>query len=50
MEPKRGEEREVMEVVWMQIKGAREKIKEETNAQNGHIHKMLQEMSDLNYL
>ena len=38
------EEREVMESVWMQVKGACEKLKEETNAQNEHICKMLQEM------
>ena len=44
------EEREVMEGVWMQIKGACEKLKEETNAQNEHIRKMLQEMSDRYYL
>ena len=44
------EEREVMEAVWMQVKGACEKLKEETNAQNEHIRKMLQEMSDRYYL
>ena len=44
------EEREVMEGVWMQIKGACEKLKEETNAQNEHIRKMLKEMSDRYYL
>ena len=44
------EEREVMEAVWMQIKGACEKLKEETNAHNEHIRKMLQEMSDRYYL
>ena len=44
------EEREVMEGVWMQIKGACEKLKEETNAQNVHIRKMLQEMSNRYYL
>ena len=44
------EEREVMEAVWTQVKGACEKLKEETNAQNEHICKMLQEMSDRNYL
>ena len=44
------EEREVMESVWMQVKGACEKLKEETNAQNEHIRKMLQEMSDRYYL
>ncbi len=31
------EEREVMEVVWMQVKGACEKLKGETNAQNEHV-------------
>ena len=40
------EEREVMECVWMQVKGACEKLKEETNAKNEHIRKMPQEMSD----
>ena len=44
------EEQEVMEGVWMQVKGACEKLKEETNAQNEHIRKMLQEMSDRYYL
>ena len=44
------EEREVMEAVWMQVKGACEKLKEETNAQNEHIRKMLKEMADLYYL
>ena len=39
------EEREVMEAVWMQVKGACEKLKEETNAQDEHIRKMLQEMT-----
>ncbi len=39
------EEREVMEAVWMQVKGACEKLKEETNAQDEHIRKMLQEMA-----
>ena len=42
-------EREVMEVVWMQVKGACEKLKEETNAQNEHIRKMLKEMVDRYY-
>ncbi len=44
------EEREVMEGVWMQIKCACEKLKEETTAQNEHIRKMLKEMSDRYYL
>ena len=35
------EEREVMESVWMQVKGACEKLKEETNAQNGTSEKCL---------
>ena len=43
------EEREVMEAVWMQVKGACEKLKEETNVQDEHMIKMLQEMSDLYY-
>ncbi len=44
------EEREVMDAAWMQVKGACEKLKEETNAQNKHIRKMLLEMSDRYYL
>ncbi len=40
------EERDVMDAVWMQIKGACEKLKEETNARNEHIRKMLEEMAD----
>ena len=43
------EEREVMEAVWMQVKGACEKLKEDTNAQDAHIRKMLQEMADRYY-
>ena len=43
------EEREVMEAVWMQVKGACEKLKEETNAQNENIRKMLKEMADRYY-
>ena len=43
------EEREVMEAVWMQVKGACEKLKEETNAKDEHIRKMLQEMVDRYY-
>ena len=43
------EEREVMEAVWMQVKSACEKLKEETNAQDEHISKMLQEMADRYY-
>ncbi len=38
-------EKEVMETVWMQIKGACEKLKEETNAKNEHIRMMLKEMA-----
>ena len=38
------EEREVMEAVWMQVKGACEKLKEETTAKDEHIRKMLKEM------
>ena len=40
------EEREVMESVRLQVKEACEKLKEETNAQNEHIRKKPQEMSD----
>ncbi len=43
------EEREVMEAVWMQVKGSCEKLKEETNAKNVHIRKMLREMADRYY-
>ena len=43
------EEREVMEAVWMQVKCACEKLKEETNAQDEHIRKMLKEMADRYY-
>ena len=43
------EEREVMEAVWMQVKGACEKLKEETNAHNEHIRRMLKEMADRYY-
>ena len=43
-------EREVMESVWMQVKAACEKLKEETNAKDEHSRKMLQEMMvDLYY-
>ena len=44
------EEQEVVEGIWIQVKGACEKLKEETNAQNENIRKMLQEMSDRYYL
>ena len=43
------EELEVMEAVWMQIKGACEKLKEETNAKKVHIRKMFKEMGDRYY-
>ena len=43
------EEREVMEAVWMQIKGACAKLKEESNAQDLHIRKMLKEIADRYY-
>ena len=43
------EELEVTEAVWMQVKGACEKLKEETNAQDEHIRKMLKEMADRYY-
>ena len=36
------QEREVMEVVWLQAKCACEKLKEETNAQDINIRKMLE--------
>ena len=43
------EERKVMEAVWIQVKGACEKLKEETNVQNEHIRKMLKEMANRYY-
>ena len=43
------EEREVMEAVWTQVKGACEKLTAETNAQNEHIRKILHEMADNYY-
>ena len=43
------EEREIMEAVWMQVKAACEKLKEETNAHDEHIRKMLKEMADRYY-
>ena len=43
------EEREVMEAVWMQVKCAREKLKEENNAKDEHIRKMFKEMADRYY-
>ena len=42
-------DRQVMEAVWLQVKGACEKLKEETNAKDEHIRKMLQEMVDRYY-
>ncbi len=42
-------QREVMEIVWMQVKATCEKLKEETNAQDEHIRKMLKEMADCYY-
>ncbi len=44
------EEGEVMEAVWVQVKGACEKLKEEINVQNEHIRKMFKEMGDRYYL
>ncbi len=43
------QEREVMEAVWLQIKAACAKLKEETNAQDSHIRRMLIEMSERYY-
>ena len=43
------QEREVMEAVWMQVKRACEKLKEETNATDQHVKKMLLEMADRYY-
>ena len=41
------EVRKVMEAVWMQVENACEELKEETNATELHVAKMLQEMADL---
>tara|TARA_B100000579_G_scaffold429560_1_gene441512 strand:- start:139 stop:258 length:120 start_codon:yes stop_codon:yes gene_type:complete len=38
-----------MEVVWMQVKGSYENLKEEINIQNVHIRKMLHKMADFYY-
>ena len=40
------QEWEIMKAVWLQVKCACEKLKEETNAQNEQIRKMLKEMVD----
>ncbi len=40
------QERQVMEVYWMQVKGACKELKEESNAKNEHIRKMLLEISE----
>ena len=41
------EEREIMDVVWIQVKDACEEPKEETTTTAVHVAKMLQEMADL---
>lgn len=43
------EELDVIEDVWIQIQDSCEKLKKETNAKNGHIRKMLKEISDRYY-
>ena len=43
------EEREMMESAGMQVKGAFKKFKEETNAKDEHIRKMLKEITDRYY-
>ncbi len=43
------EEKEIVEAVWIQVKAACDKLKQETNAQDEHIRKMLQEVSDRYY-
>ncbi len=43
------EERGVMEAVWIKVKGEREKLKEETNAQNKHIRIMIKKIADHYY-
>ena len=41
--------RELMKSIWIQIKGACERLKEETNATDMHVKKMLLEMADRYY-
>ena len=43
------EKREVMEAVWVQVKGACENLKEETNNKEEYIRKMFKEMVDRYY-
>ena len=43
------QEKEFVQVVGLQIKGACEKLKEETNATDKHINKMLIEMATRYY-
>ena len=43
------EELDIIEDVWIQIKDSCERLKQETNAKNGHIRKMLKEISDRYY-
>ena len=43
------EECNVMEAVWMQVRGGCEKFKKETNAKDEHISIMLKEMVDRCY-
>ena len=42
-------EREIMEAVWLLVKVACEKPKEDTNTQDEHIRKMLIEKADRYY-
>lgn len=43
------EEHEIMEAIWMQIKGLCEKPEENTDATELHVAKMLQEMAKFFY-
>ena len=43
------EERQAIEAIWMHVKDACQKLREQTNAQDEHIRKMLREMADLYY-
>ena len=45
----KNEELESLECAWVNIKDSCEKLKQETNAQNTDIRKILQEISDRYY-
>ncbi len=44
------QELEVIEAVWIQVKGACEKLKEETKAKDEHVAKMLLDMAQNYYI